>query len=84
MSFVRRNASELLKKFEILCFSKNCKFNVKLNQLEENKELQIDKNGYEMFDVHTSNCLGSGSLDNTDGDGLPHVPDGEPTKRREV
>jgi len=31
-----------------------------------------------------SHFLGGGSLDDTDGDGLPHVPDGKPTKRREV
>ena len=51
---------------------------------EENEKLQIDRYGYEMFEVRTSDCLGCGSLDDTDGDGLPHVPDGEPTKRREV
>merc|ERR1719348_2613689 len=28
--------------------------------------------------------LGGGGLDHTDGDGLPHVPDGEPSKGREL
>ena len=31
-----------------------------------------------------SHLLGSGCLDDTDGDGLPHVPDGEPSKGREL
>merc|ERR1712134_160306 len=30
------------------------------------------------------NLLGGGGLDHTDGDGLPHVPDGEPSKGREL
>ena len=64
-----------LKKLQVYC---------ELHQLEENEKLQIDRYGYEMFEVRTSDCLGCGSLDDTDGDGLPHVPDGEPTKRREV
>jgi len=31
-----------------------------------------------------SHLLGSGCLDDTDGDGLPHVPDSEPSKGREL
>merc|ERR1719348_1499234 len=31
-----------------------------------------------------SHFLGGGSLDDTDGDGLPHVPDGKPSKGREL
>merc|ERR1711894_749394 len=31
-----------------------------------------------------SNLLGGGCLDDTDGDGLPHVPDGEPSEGREL
>merc|ERR1719348_2973028 len=32
----------------------------------------------------TSDLLGGGGLDDTDGDGLPHVPDSEPSKGREL
>ena len=32
----------------------------------------------------TGDLLGGGGLDDTDGDGLPHVTDGETSKRREV
>ena len=32
----------------------------------------------------TGHLLGGGGLDDTDGDGLPHVTDGETSKRREV
>merc|ERR1711910_203418 len=32
----------------------------------------------------TSHLLGGGGLDDTDGDGLPHVPDSEPSKGREL
>ena len=31
-----------------------------------------------------SHLLGSGGLDDTDGDSLPHVPDSEPSKGREL
>ena len=31
-----------------------------------------------------SHLLGSGCLDDTDGDSLPHVPDSEPSKGREL
>jgi len=32
----------------------------------------------------SSNLLGGGGLDDTDSNGLPHVPDGEPSKGREL